>query len=122
MKTMKRDPDLIRHILLKIEENDNLDGYMGAGVFVNDRWLDKDEINFHLKLLLEAGYIKGVQQSADNKTSVMISRLTWEGYEFLDAARDDGRWKAAKEAVGQAGGFTFDLMKPVLVELAAQTI
>jgi hypothetical protein len=33
-----------------------------------------------------------------------VSRLTWEGHEFLDAARDEKRWKKAMSTVKEKGG------------------
>jgi hypothetical protein len=47
-----------------------------------------------------------------------IYRLTWEGHEFLDAARDDTRWKRAWTIVREkAGSVTVDVLKQVLTSL-----
>jgi hypothetical protein len=42
-----------------------------------------------LDLLLEAGFLKGDPMPS-------ISRLTWEGHEFLDNIRDAGIWGKTK--------------------------
>jgi hypothetical protein len=43
--------------------------------------------------------------------------LTWEGHEFLDAARDDTRWSKAKKLVQEKGGsLMFEALKAVLVQ------
>ncbi|HNB50746.1 MAG TPA: DUF2513 domain-containing protein [Anaerolineales bacterium] len=52
----------------------------------------------------------------------LVRRLTWQGYEFMDAMRDGGRWKKAKDIADKAGGITFDLLKVVLVELAKSSV
>jgi len=44
---------------------------------------------------------------------------TWEGHEFIDAARDDSRWKKATEKVGSAAGSVpLKVLTDVLVSLA----
>jgi hypothetical protein len=49
--------------------------------------------------------------------------LTWKGHEFLEASRDDTRWKQAKETVvKKAGGVVFELLKEVLIEGAKRTL
>lgn len=40
-----------------------------------------------------------------------IKRLTWEGHEFLDAARNDTTWRKAKDKfLKPAGAWTFSLL------------
>ncbi|MCK4358715.1 MAG: DUF2513 domain-containing protein [Candidatus Cloacimonetes bacterium] len=83
---MKRDMDLIRKILIKIEdskeypirENIKIEGY------------DDDSINFHLILLGEAGLVEVDSKELSNGTKVIVevSRLTLKGYEFLDSSRN----------------------------------
>ena len=92
--------DLIRDLLLGIEadsrfsgrnwispdEKDNL-GVLG----VSDH--SHEEVAYHLALLIEGQYLIG-------KTTMempIISRLTWEGHEFLDNIRDPGIWGKTKE-------------------------
>jgi hypothetical protein len=118
---LKRDPDLIRKILLTLESNQKPEEVMTAKRLKLDDW-GEDEINYNLLLLLEAGYIKGNDSSSDNQTIVFVTRLTWEGHEFLDAARDDKRWEKAKSAVSKVGGWSFEVVKPILVELAKDAI
>ncbi len=118
---MKRDPDLIRSILLALESNQKPEEVMTAKRLKLDNW-SEDEVNYNLLLLLEAGYIRGKDASTDNRTIVYVTRLTWDGHEFLDAARDDGRWEKAKSAISKVGGWSFDVAKTILVELAKDAI
>lgn len=119
---MKRDLDLVRHILFKVEEKDDPGQWTTASYFVNKQWADEAEIEYHLKLLVEAGYLKGSTRSADNVSTTTITRMTWEGCEFLDTARDDKRWKGAKEIASNAGGVAIDAMKTILSTMAAQAV
>ena len=118
---MKRDPDLIRSILLTLESSQKPEEVMTAKRLKLDNW-SEDEVNYNLLLLLEAGYIRGKDASTDNRTIVYVTRLTWDGHEFLDAARDDGRWEKAKSAISKVGGWSFDVAKTILVELAKDAI
>ena len=117
---MKRDLDLVRDILLKVEKNENLDGQMWMDF--KDSKHSQKEIVLHLIWLSEAGYLKlveGAGISSDDENPV-VTRLTWEGCEFLESARDDQRWKKAKEIGATLGNFSFQIIFPVLVELAKQ--
>lgn len=111
---MKRNLDLIRQILLKIEQSPR----PGDLIEIKIDGHTSEEIAYHLGLLHEAGYIIAMSFQGDNHIDWMPSRLTWEGHEFLDLARDDPRWKKAKEMVAQAGAFSF----PILAELLKKLI
>jgi hypothetical protein len=51
------------------------------------------------------------------------SRLTWEGHEFLDAARKDSLWQKAKALVlEKTGGASLELIKDVLMKLAREAL
>jgi hypothetical protein len=118
---MKRDPDLIRKILLALESKENMTDMLTPKEMNLGDW-NEEEINYNLLLLLEAGYIIGYKHSADDQTMVLPTRLTWEGHEFLDAARDDTRWEKAKSAISKVGGWSFEIAKPILMELAKDAI
>ena len=112
---MKRDMDLVRKMLFKMEQNPHgfnnkkleIEGYSG------------EEIGYHAALMHEAGLIKGIDfthlqsESPDYRPHC----LTWSGHDFLDACRNEGRWTQAKEIFSQLDGVTFDVAKQVLVSL-----
>ncbi len=114
---MKRDMDLIRTLLLKIESFPNFP----AGHSVSIEGYSKDEINFHLYLLGDAGLIHS-QFEDGSFDSRYISSLTWKGCEFLDAARDNKRWEQAKNVVGKIGANVFEILMKVLIESAISQI
>jgi Hypothetical protein (DUF2513) len=78
---MKRDLDLIRQILLKLEADEPCNLVEGVDEFT---------ITKHLGLLLEAGLIKGIAHETDQSSVywVDVDRLTWSGHDFLDSARN----------------------------------
>lgn len=94
---MKRDMDLIRRILLKIEESD--------GSEMND--IDFDGVDalivaFHFRLIDDAGFIlrdSAVHSAVTQTTggsSIGWPELSWEGCEFINSIRDDSVWKSVK--------------------------
>jgi hypothetical protein len=95
--TMKRDFDLIRHLMKDIEN-------MPAGKRYEDisylTEYDPDTVYAHIALLLDAGLIEGKTVKLSHGIGgVMINGLTWTGHDFLDAAKDDTIWSKAKETV-----------------------
>jgi len=98
---MKRDMDLVRLILLEIEEkyqstviyNMTIDGY------------DTETVAYHCKILYEAGLISDYKaQYADNEIfGFGVGSLTWNGNDFLEKIRDDSRWKKVKDIIAQKG-------------------
>lgn len=107
---MKRDFDLIRTILFRVEELDAfqthkpepLDGYPEAVVLE------------HIELLIEAGLIEAnVIRFADNRNGhYSVRRLTWDGHDFLDSIRADTVWaKVRSQLLKPMGGVAFGLLK-----------
>ena len=117
---MKRDMDLVRRILLKIEESPTgrapreveIEGYTAQ------------QIKYHIFIMIEGGLVEGVrtQHLQSPGPEAMATRLTWEGHEFLDAARQDNRWEEAKSVIKAVGGATIDVWKDVLVRLLLNAI
>ncbi len=73
----------------------------------------------HAQILDDAGLIVAKIEESDNYgiTDAFIYRLTWDGHEFLDAARNDTIWKnTLKQVKEKAGSVTFELLKTLLVE------
>ena len=58
----------------------------------------------------------------DTPPDYWIHRLTWAGHEFLDAARDETRYrKAVRRVVDCTGGLIFEVLKALLVEEAKRS-
>jgi hypothetical protein len=118
---MKRDPDLIRQILLAIEAKPDVVSLMSAKNINLPNWSEQ-EINYHLTLLVEAEYIHAIDNRYQGESHMNATRLTWKGHEFLDVARDNKRWEKAKAIMAQIGGLAFDVLKPVLTDMARNAV
>ncbi len=113
---MQRDLDLIRYLLLQNES-----GEMPEAMA---RYSEK-QVLYHCELAIEAGLLKGqvFHNSAGQPSAAVIQRLTWDGHDFLDAARSPSHWAQAKAQIVKAGGsWTFDLLKSLLVEIAKHAL
>jgi predicted transcriptional regulator len=97
---MKRDSDLIREILLEIEEHPGPDGQL-IRLKIADH--AAAEISYHIGLLKEAGLINAVVFSGDDQRTWYATGMTMQGHEYLDAIRDDTRWNQLKKALIKAG-------------------
>jgi hypothetical protein len=112
---MKRDMDLCREVLRRLEEHPEPENYFPLNI---DNRSD-EEVSYHVRLLHQAGLIDGENTTSRDGFGWHAFNLTWEGHEFLEAARDDGLWKKAKDTtLSKGGGLTLDVLKAVLVELA----
>jgi hypothetical protein len=91
---MKRDLDLIRKILLAIEQKDSL---QPQEITIDD--YDPDNVAYHILLLDEAGFVKSyiTEGAAGGIEAALVGRLTWAGHEFLEMARNDTIWEKAKK-------------------------
>ncbi len=110
---MKRDLDLIRTILLQVEEKDR----RFSPEEVEGHSLEK--VDYHLVLLLEAGLIGGSKFSNGFvSSSVLVTQLTWSGHDFLDAARNKSIWEKAKKYVAaklKLDSVPLEVIKGVLI-------
>jgi len=121
---MTRDTDLIRDLLLFVEENDELRYAVDTGFTLPDDFqhLDLDVLGYHVHLLIEAGLVEGkVRRDTMGATiACFITRITWEGHEFLDNIRSETIWNRAKERVSQtAGSVSLSILKKVATKVAA---
>src|SRR5262245_43162701 len=118
---MRRDLDLIRKILLTVEdlptgnvpEEIEIEGYT------------EEQIGYHSYLLVDSGLAKGVDIGAVGDTSPnwQLIHLTSAGHEFAEAARNETSWNKAKSIVKEkAGGATLDILKEVLVGVVRGTL
>lgn len=119
---MKRDMDLIRKILFEIERLYPFKDYRLETIEIEN--YDNFTIYYHLCLLKEADLIEGTEEPTINSQREFYpTRLTWKGYDFLDAARNDTIWKQAKAFIKDKGmGLSFDVLKGVLILKAKQEL
>ncbi len=115
---MKRDIDLVRGILLAIEDNKNVNGRGWISLNIPGR--SREEISYHVRLMYEAGLIDAVDLSTLDKYEWQPKELTWQGRDFLNTARDEGLWEQSKKEIERIGGFSFEVLKGILTTLATR--
>lgn len=99
---MRRDIDLVRHILLAVEDADR--PVKARELVGEDRTFP--EVVYHIELLRAHGLVDADVTRMRGATSAVVKGLTWEGCDYLDAMRDDRVWERAKVAVAAAVGTT----------------
>jgi hypothetical protein len=116
---MKRDPDLIRSILILAE-------VQPAGEWTSDLSslnVDNETAVEHVRLARDAGLLEANITNLPGKSFALIIRLTPAGHDFLAQARQPELWNQAKDTVAKAGvGGTVEVFKTVLSQLAAAAI
>jgi len=111
---MQRNMELVRQLLFEVEKND--DPYALIDPKIEGH--NEVEISYHIMLLDQAGLLNAQDRSAIGVFRWSAARLTWDGHEFLDAARDDATWKEATERLSEANpGPVFDVLKALLVDI-----
>lgn len=115
---MKRNMDLIRNIMLQVEASDGPLDMDDLGVLGQPEQV----IAYHLRLLLQADLIDAIDACTKQGEEYLSISLTWDGHEFLDAARDPSRWEQAKEVAGKAGLGTLEAFKSILIQLGAAAL
>ena len=97
---MKRDLDLIRKILLKIESCDNPDGIFNT-TDINIEGYRAELIQYQVGLLVDAGLVTSSGKPARFMDASFISyfsvNLTWTGSELLDNAKNESVWQTVKK-------------------------
>lgn len=118
---MKRDLDLIRKMVLAIEDAPSawapaqltFDGYSQV------------QIDYHSWLLVNAGLALGDDATTDDAEcpAAFLLNLTWAGHEFAAACRDEHRWTNAMKTVGtKAGDVTFAVLSRLLADLMTRAL
>lgn len=101
---MKRDMEMVRRILLEIEETGACDYDFAIRKFMETHEQPTPEENkaqaikeYHYKLLVRTGWIQ------ESSTGLWIEGLSWEAHDFLDTIREDKRWNRVKKYVKDRG-------------------
>ena len=118
---MKRDLDLIRKIILSIEESESAQAPTHLAV----EGYTEAQINYHAWLLVDAGLAMGADTThmESDGPAAIITNLTWTGHEFAEAARNENRWKAAITTVKEkAGTATVAVLTQLLAEYMKRSL
>lgn len=106
---MKRDWDVIREVLLKVEEG-NGDKEISSEDFPEP---ERALVAYNMLLLREAGLVDGGGRDPSmGPPHAFVNRMTWEGHELLDSIRDDTAWNRIKETAKEKSvDLTIDTIK-----------
>jgi len=111
---MKRDMDLIRKILIALEDSKQTQGWIPLKF---DSYSD-DQISYHIKILAEQGIITATDCSSMKNFTWHAKGLTWDGHDYIDAIRDEASWQKVKEWVKSTGKIlTIETLKLAIKEL-----
>ena len=115
---MKCDMDLIRGLLQEIEA-------MPADSLYETRTsslpADRAQLAGHLQLLDQAGFVAGFGRELSG--NAICSGLTWQGHQFLNAARSDRVWNEAKKALREKGvSVSVGVLTQLLSKIAGQML
>lgn len=109
--------DLIRKILFEIEKNTEPDQWFEISI----SGYEKDDVYYHVMLLKEAGLIDA--KKVFDGGPLFPIRLTWNGHEFLEAAKNDTVWSKTKDIIlKKGGGFSFEIIKNLLIETLKKNV
>ena len=116
---MKRDLELMRAILLNLEEQPYTRGFHQLSI----PGRSGEEVSEHVRLLSDAGLIEAVDLSTHDGECWLPTRITNEGYDFLDAARVETLWtRAKKEVLSKTGTVTLEALKVTLSVLISRAL
>ena len=107
---MKRDWDLVREILLNLEECASSRGRLRPEDVAGR---DREIVSYHMQILMEAGLIIGeCSRSIGAPLYCTAHRLTWTGHEFLDQVRNHTAWNRIKGVARERGlDITLDVIR-----------
>ncbi|MGR3897093.1 DUF2513 domain-containing protein [Pseudomonas sp. 1176_21] len=114
---MRRDPELIRLLMLKLEAWEKpatAIQYIGYKKDLAIAGYTDDEVYYHVDQILQIGWIdSGGPLSITGMTpggQFSFHGLTPKGHDFVDSVRDDVIWKLTKDGAKEAGGYTLQLL------------
>jgi hypothetical protein len=115
---MKRDWELIRTVLARVEASPDL----GVRLFA-DRFPEwpAEAVNYHLWLLIQSGLVTGRCNAEEPRAGFVCYgvALTWAGHEFLAAVRTDTAWARIKTRLQDKA---IDLSFEAIVAAARQAL
>lgn len=118
---MKRDWELVRKILIAVEEIQGQDQQVDGSSIPG---YDSPQVSYHIYLLKEAGLLEATCSSYLNEPRACFAfELTWEGHEFLDQIRSKTIWNKTVGMLREKGlDLSFATIKAAAGAVAASLI
>lgn len=104
---MKRDWEIIRQVLIAVEE-DRFEEFVNETIRENQQAVLENTV-----LLVNSGFLNGKPLLMRGMVAhVSVSGLTWDGYDLLDTIRSKPIWENIKTTALEKGlELTFDVVK-----------
>lgn len=130
---MKLNPDCVRNVLLKIEEEHKIHIDDDNDVTFEPVWLEtlynafpgtpKEDIFYTLFNLEQAGYVCS-NLLDENTASEMyaVNYITFSGHEFLERIRNEKNWNAAKGILAAVRNYSLDAINQAANGIATAAI
>lgn len=118
---MKRNMELIREILMKVEEIPTPSNFD----LIEIPGHEQEEISYHVKLLGDAGFLDvyDLRTLGPNGYKYAPIALTNAGHDLLDSMRSESVWKKAKAKLSEVGGSaSMDVIQSVLASIIRNTL
>jgi hypothetical protein len=117
---MKRDMDLVREILKKL--NSYKHGYAPDNFVLNG--FSNELVSYHCYLLNDAGLIEALDNTdiSSKSPSAIPLKLTWAGHEFIENALNEKSWLETKEAISKIGDVSFSVWSSVLSKVVLSNL
>jgi hypothetical protein len=108
---MKRDWDVVRQVLIEIEELDASERELK--IYNAGEGNDADRIKAeHVLLLWKAHFLSGIDATSNSGSALLSPDLTWEGHDLLETMRSQAVWERIKTVAKDKGiELTFDAVK-----------
>ncbi|MDQ7915853.1 DUF2513 domain-containing protein [Pseudomonas sp. 102515] len=110
---MRRDMDLIRVIMLKLEDWDKSPGAIISSPHIGEDFpiegYTPEQVEYHYMLIVENRWID-TGGSRPTFGFFYFRALTGEGHDFVDSVRDEEVWAMTRDGAKKAGAFTLELL------------
>lgn len=118
MIILKRDLNLIRNMLLRIEKLNSTKQKNTIESFL-DLCADPALISLHIELLIDSNYIETSEPIYCGVIKdFLIYRITSDGYDYLDSIRENSIWERTENMLFKVGGSAaLDVVKSVAVSI-----
>lgn len=112
---MKRDWEIIRNILQRLEDKDSPNSYINMNDFPDH---DAQAVGYNMKLLRQAGYIEAqILNSSEGDGAIKVAltnSMTSAGHDLLDTIRSKTVWTKIKDIASEKGlDLTFDVVSSI---------
>jgi len=117
---MQRNMDLVRTILMRIENSPSGRASPEFGI----QGYPADQVRYHSHIMMQEGLIEGLDVTTMHSEGpeAVPTSLTWKGHEFLDLARDQDRWNRVKSIITKVGSAPISVWMKVLGDFLLQSV